>query len=182
MDSTVAAAVIAVPTAVFAAVAAFAGARSQPRSAHRGPVDAVRRQHQRDAYAAFLAAVQAYETATEWDTLCERAVQEVSASGSSLRSPDLPASAHERARDLLEAISLDEVMRTGAVVDLEGPDLIAATAKITAGLARRIRRQARLPLPPSEHRDMLIAARDQFSAAIHTFVKVARAHLNGADG
>jgi hypothetical protein len=182
MDPTVTAAVIAVPTAVLAATAAYAGARAQARSAHRGPVDAVRRQHQRDAYAAFLAALQAYEAATLWDKCYERAMREATTSGISFDSSDLPAFALERTRDLLEAASLDEVMRTGAVVDLEGPEPIAAAAKITVGLARRIRGEARLPIPEPEHRDFLIATHERLSLAIREFVAAARAHLNGTDG
>lgn len=182
MDPAVTAAVIAVPTAVLAAAAAYAGARSQARSSHRGPVDAVRRQHQRDAYAAFLTALQAYEAATVWDKCYERAMREARASGISLYGPGLPAFALERTRDLLEAAPLDEVMRTGAVVDLEGPDPIAVVAKITVGLARRIRGEARLPIPEPEQRDFLIATHEGLSLAIGEFVAAARAHLNGTDG
>ncbi|MEU9522793.1 hypothetical protein [Streptomyces sp. NPDC048224] len=183
MDSTVTAAVIAVPTALFAAIAAYAGARAQARSAHRGPVDAVRRQHQRDAYAGFLSALQAYEAATVWDTCYGQASHEASASGFSPSNPGWSAFAHGRARDLLATASLDEVMRTGAVVDLEGPDPIAASAKITVGMARQFQRQARLSsAPPAVQRDTLITAHDQFSLAMQGFVTAARAHLNSADG
>lgn len=62
MDSAVIAALITTPTAVLAAAAAYAAGRAQARAAHRGPVDAVRRQHQREAYAALVAQAAAYES------------------------------------------------------------------------------------------------------------------------
>ncbi|MEV5295377.1 hypothetical protein AB0K64_29635 [Streptomyces sp. NPDC053741] len=64
MDSAIAAALVATPTAALAATAAYAAGRAQARAAQRGPVDAVRRQHQRDAYAAFLRAAWSYLSST----------------------------------------------------------------------------------------------------------------------
>ncbi|MDF3142137.1 MULTISPECIES: hypothetical protein [unclassified Streptomyces] len=61
MDPAVIAALITTPTAVLAAAVAYAAGRAQARAAHRGPVDAVRRQHQREAYAALVAEVAKYE-------------------------------------------------------------------------------------------------------------------------
>ncbi|MFG2895052.1 hypothetical protein [Streptomyces sp. NPDC048248] len=62
MDSAVIAALITTPTAVLAAAAAYAAGRAQARAAHRGPVDAVRRQHQREAYAALVAETAKFES------------------------------------------------------------------------------------------------------------------------
>ncbi|MDQ1031433.1 hypothetical protein QF035_009015 [Streptomyces umbrinus] len=60
MDPAIIAAVITTPTAVIAAAAAYAAGRAQARAAHHGPIDAVRRQHQRDAYAALTRAAWSY--------------------------------------------------------------------------------------------------------------------------
>ncbi|MFG2552932.1 hypothetical protein ACGFWF_23685 [Streptomyces sp. NPDC048581] len=60
MDPAITAALITTPTAVLAAATAYAAGRAQANAAHRGPVDAVRRQHQRDAYAHLLATVHTY--------------------------------------------------------------------------------------------------------------------------
>ncbi len=49
------------PPAVLAAVGAYAAGRAQARAAHRGPVDAIRRQHQREAYATLVAEVAKFE-------------------------------------------------------------------------------------------------------------------------
>ncbi|GGT01244.1 hypothetical protein GCM10010270_86220 [Streptomyces violaceus] len=185
MDPAVTAAVIAVPTALFAAVAAYAGARSQARSAHRGPVDAVRRQHQRDAYAAFLTALQAYETATKWETCFGRAHEALLASlpPGTHPAPHLMSGVSDHARELVRTTSVEELMRTGAVVNLEGPDGIAAAAMITTGCARRVRATAGSPEPPRIGQpDPLLEAHQQLGAAISEFVRVARAHLNGTDG
>lgn len=74
MDPAVTAALVGIPTAVVtgavSAVAAFAGARAQARGAHRGPVDAVRRQHQREAYASLVAEVAKYQRHTFRVYLC----------------------------------------------------------------------------------------------------------------
>ncbi|MEV8015264.1 hypothetical protein AB0O76_02660 [Streptomyces sp. NPDC086554] len=63
MDSTITAALIAMPSAVIASVAAYAVGRAQARAAHRGPIEAVRRQHQHEVCAAFHAAITAYDDA-----------------------------------------------------------------------------------------------------------------------
>lgn len=60
MDPAIIAALITTPTAVIAAAAAYAAGRSQARAAHHGPIDAVRRQHQRDAYADLTRAAWSY--------------------------------------------------------------------------------------------------------------------------
>ncbi|MFJ4469552.1 hypothetical protein ACIP2X_18955 [Streptomyces sp. NPDC089424] len=181
MDPTVTGAVIAVPTAVLAAVAAYAGARAQARSAHRGPVDAVRRQHQRDAYAAFFAALLAYEAATRWDECRDRVTTAAIAAGA-VPGPTLSAEVNERTRQLIEAVPLDEVMRTGAAVDLEGPDHVAAAAMITIGLARTIRSTTSRPYAAVPVSVRVPSAHDRFGDALKEFVKIARAHLNGIDG
>ncbi|WP_411092289.1 hypothetical protein [Streptomyces sp. 049-1] len=182
MDPGVTAAVIAAPTAVLAAAAAYAGARSQARSAHRGPVDAVRRQHQRDAYAAFLAAVQEYETATAWRKCYAQARREGPPSGISRDSPELLDLVLGRAFELARSASLEEVMRTSAVVELEGPDDIAAAATITVGLARRVRWTSLMPVPPSELKEPYCETHSQLQHAIFEFVRLARAQLNGVGG
>ncbi|MEV0016667.1 hypothetical protein [Streptomyces tendae] len=181
MDPAVTAAVIAVPTAVVAAAAAYAGARSQARSAHRGPVDAVRRQHQRDAYAAFLAACQAYGAATAWDACYQRATADALASGTA-PGPGFMDLVAERARHLILAVSLDEMLRTGAVVDLEGPEHISAGVNITVGLARQFRSVAHSPMSSVTDSSNLISAYNQFVAASQVFLRAARAHLNSVDG
>lgn len=65
MDPAVAAALVATPSAVLAAWAAYAAGRTQARSAQRGQIDAVRRQHQRDAYAKLIRAAWTYVGTTE---------------------------------------------------------------------------------------------------------------------
>ncbi|MCW8382430.1 hypothetical protein [Streptomyces justiciae] len=77
MDPAVAAALITTPTAVLASAAAYAAGRAQARSAHRGPVDAVRRQHQRDAYAELSRAALSYLSSTRSVMLFVRQVHDV---------------------------------------------------------------------------------------------------------
>ncbi|MFD5583309.1 hypothetical protein CFC35_10265 [Streptomyces sp. FBKL.4005] len=181
MDPTVTAAIIAVPATVITAAAAYAAGRAQARGAHRGPIDAVRRQHQRDAYAAFLAALQAYQAATVWDTCYERAEADVLATGAP-PSASLAEVVAERARMHVLTVSVDELMRTGATVDLEGPEDVAAAAMITVGAARQIRMVARWPFSSYDDHVTVVDAHERLGLAISGFVKVARAHLNGAAG
>ncbi|MEU0300627.1 hypothetical protein ABZ252_14320 [Streptomyces sp. NPDC006175] len=62
MDSAGIAALITTLTAVLAAATAYAAGRAPARAAHRGPVDAVRRQHQREAYAALATQAAKHES------------------------------------------------------------------------------------------------------------------------
>lgn len=81
MDPAVTAALISAPVTVVAAGAAFAAGRAQARGAHRGPVDAVRRQHQHDAYATFIAAVHAHLGRSYWNRCHREAREELDARG-----------------------------------------------------------------------------------------------------
>ncbi|MEV8228912.1 hypothetical protein AB0P41_23100 [Streptomyces sp. NPDC079167] len=62
MDSAGIAALITTLTAVLAAATAYAAGRAPARAARRGPVDAVRRQHQREAYAALATQAAEHES------------------------------------------------------------------------------------------------------------------------
>ncbi|MFB7247893.1 hypothetical protein ACFCYX_36140 [Streptomyces populi] len=64
MDATVTAAFITAAAAALGAAPAYAAGRAQARGAHRGPIDAVRRQHQRDAYAELIRAAWQYHAST----------------------------------------------------------------------------------------------------------------------
>lgn len=178
MDPAVTAALVAGPFTVIAAVGAYAAGRAQARGAQRGPVDAVRRQHQRDAYAAYVAALHAYEAATKWDSCYERAMTDALAAGVQ-PGPGLADHVEERARLLIAAVSVDELMRTGATVELEGPEDIAAFAMITLGAARQIWMAARRPISSPADYAHLLAAHGRLSVGLSGFVKAARAHLNG---
>ncbi|MFE1892672.1 hypothetical protein [Streptomyces microflavus] len=121
MDPAVTAALIAAPVAITAAGAAFAAGLVQGRAAQRGPVDAVRRQHQRDAYATFLAALHTYEREAEFG-VCERLAQaEFQAAGVQPTPTDL----NSRTLELVAKVPIKEVLARAAVVELEGPEPVA---------------------------------------------------------
>lgn len=181
MDPAVTAALISVPSTVVAAAAAYAAGRAQARGAQRGPVDAVRRQHQRDAYAAFLAALQAYGSATLWHTCYERAEAELLATGAP-PGANFAEVVADHARVLVLTASMDEVRRTGAAVDLEGPEHVASAALMTMRFARQLREVARWPFASNDGHHAVVEAHEELVLAISGFVKEARAHLNGADG
>jgi hypothetical protein len=131
MDPAVMAALVGIPatviTAAVSAAAAYAGARTQARGAHRGPVDATRRQHQRDAYAAFLEAASTYAYEAQWRRNHLQAHAEIPGGGDLARLERV----RRRARELrLEAAELlDSLRRTLPVVQLEGPEHVADLAQ-----------------------------------------------------
>ncbi|WP_369149161.1 hypothetical protein [Streptomyces sp. R44] len=135
MDPAVTAALIAAPFAVVAAGAAFAAGRMQARGAHHGPVDAVRRQHQREAYAALLVALQAFEASTSLEPCEEQARREFEAAGL------LPGVEQLRMRmlELVAEGAIDPVRSAAAVVELEGPAEVAAAASNATEQASTVR-------------------------------------------
>ncbi|MFF3460472.1 hypothetical protein ACFYXH_40580 [Streptomyces sp. NPDC002730] len=170
MDSAVIAALITTPTAVLAAVAAYAAGRAQARAAHRGPVDAIRRQHQREAYAALVAEAAKYEShmfrvylgtidprmQRHWnDTLTTQDNEALVFAAAAVR---LEGPAH--LADLAHGIELASNHVYGAVLELqdaEDPVMSPANAKF------------------DERHNIL---KDRAKA----FVEAASAHLNGSDG
>ncbi|MFC9227378.1 hypothetical protein ACFTZI_00010 [Streptomyces decoyicus] len=170
MDSAVIAAFITTPTAVLAAAAAYAAGRAQARAAHRGPVDAIRRQHQREAYAALVAETAKYERhmyrvylgtieprmQSHWnDTLSTQDGEALVFAAAAVRLEG-PAHVAELARGIERAS--DQVY--GAVLELqdaEDPVMSPAYAKY-------------------EERDNILTDRAK------AFVEAASAHLNSSDG
>ncbi|MFG2334286.1 hypothetical protein ACGFMM_32445 [Streptomyces sp. NPDC048604] len=178
MDPQVIAAVVASPTALIAACAAYMAGRHQARGAHRGPVDAVRRQHQRDAYAAFLQAAETYSYGTRRTVTIAQARAEMTDTGGTFEREGVEA----RAVVLrAEAAERDDALRgTLPVVQLEGPQHVADLAQEVANAAFQIRLAAR----QRDYSDAasVQAARDEhhhLTQAIAAYVTAARDHLNG---
>jgi hypothetical protein len=180
MDSAVAAALVTTPTALLAASAAYAAGLLQARGARRGPVDAVRRQHQRDAYAAFLGAATTYAYETRLTRNQERALAELpTGDGDHVdrverRSWELRAEAAE---------SIDSIQRTLPVVLLEGPKHIAERAQEASIAAHMLRSGApqyvHLTMASDAH--AVQRAREEHARlvdAIDAFTVVARDYLN----
>ncbi len=178
MDPQVIAVLIASPTALVAAFAAYMAGRHQGRGAHRGPIDAVRRQHQRDAYAAFLHAAESYAYGTRRTVTLAQARIELTNN----------AAAHDRASVEAHAVVLraeaaerDDALRaTLPVVQLEGPQHVADRAQEVVSAAFQIRLAAR----QRDYSDAasVQAARDEhhhLTTAIAAYVTAARDHLNG---
>ncbi|MDF3142138.1 MULTISPECIES: hypothetical protein [unclassified Streptomyces] len=128
MDPAVIAAIVTSPTALIAAAAAYAAGRHQARGAHRGPVDAVRRQHQRDAYAAFLEAANTYAFENQATRSLRQAREEIPERGDRRLHRDRVA---QRVRELRSqaADAVDPLRRALPVVQLEGPEHIAELAQ-----------------------------------------------------
>lgn len=173
MDPSITAAIISAPVAVVAAVASFAAGRLQARGAHRGPVDAVRRQHQRDAYAALLATSNALWVKNSPARLLTQARIELSGS-----TGITPMEIHDQAAAIALRTSVDEVFSAMAVVSLEGPEEVvdAANAIFTAiGELQKAWSLARanhsLAVADPEHHNL--------AKAISQFTAVASLHLNG---
>lgn len=131
MDPTVIAALVTTPTALMASAVAYAAGRHQARGAHRGPVDAVRRQHQRDAYAAYLQALNAYAYAAELGQCTRQAMRDLAAAAGGSGDGTFPVGQvvdqAKRVRAKAETL-LGPVRLTLDVVSLEGPKHVAELA------------------------------------------------------
>ncbi|MFE1909427.1 hypothetical protein ACFW96_38035 [Streptomyces gardneri] len=181
MDPAVIAAVVATPTALIAAGAAYAAGRRQALGAQRGPVDAVRRQHQRDAYAAFLTAANTYADATDWSQCTRRARQEIT----DTRGPAIREAVELRAREMRfqAAPLLDAVRSPLAVVSLEGPAHVAELAQRAREAAFDVgivaARAARTAGAFWETKDETLDRHRALKDSIEAFTVAARDHLNG---
>lgn len=172
MDPAVIAAIVSSPTALVAAGAAYAAGRIQARGAHRGPVDAIRRQHQREAYAALIAEGQKY-------------ANHAFGRSATLARPDGPLQ-----RGSLTVEDAQPLVYATAAVRLEGPAHLAEQAKgiqesanLIFGLLMMLedaREDARAPGLPSA-REAFDEAYEEFRLALGSFVHAASLHLNGEE-
>lgn len=183
MDPGVLAAIIPTPVALIAAAAAYAAGRVQGRATYLGPVDAVRRQHQRDAYASLLTAANNYASQTEVGLCLDSARIELGIQAF-FEDESLREEINRRAARIRASVPVEPVRAAAAVVTLEGPEHIADLAEAIAFRADQTRRQpigtslleliARgEPLPSTP------PARAQLLDAIDEFTRAARSHLNG---
>ncbi|MEU4617846.1 hypothetical protein [Streptomyces umbrinus] len=178
MDPAVTAALITTPTAILAAAAAYAAGSAQGR----GSVDAVRRQQQREVYAAFLTAARRHRADIEEALTHAAEIQLARAAGEPL-SPEEEDQRRQVIADTAQAGPLDE---PAALVFLEGPDdlayaalLIVQHAKTTCMLLtaapEHVGTMSRLQGRPMEVHDEC----RRLEGAIHRFTLDAQAHLNG---
>ncbi|PKW05980.1 hypothetical protein SAMN05428944_6983 [Streptomyces sp. 1222.5] len=184
MDPAIAAALIATPTALIASIAAYAAGHAQARAAHRGAIDAVRRQHQREAYATFHTAATKYHDALNVPVRA----------GSHGRLPvDLPpldipdsATGNEILRIAINdalTTSLGDLRRPGAAVQMEGPEPVVVTIPPIAYsglLVRNILGHWAAADDSQLNSDAFgfYEAHQMMGTAIDTFAKAARDHLN----
>lgn len=183
MDPAVVAALISSPVALLAATAAYGAGRVQGRGAYRGPVDAVRRQHQRDAYADLLTAANSYMRQTMW---AECSVQACAQLGISYPPGERRDEAGRRACRIQADVSPEPLRLAAAVVHLEGPEHIAEIAHRIENHAHSVHVSALRGEIPNTMFDML-EGRPQSERhnhnmdlinAIYAFTEAARAHLN----
>jgi hypothetical protein len=179
MAPEVIAAIIGTPSVLIAATAAYAAGRAQGR----GSVDAVRRQHQRDAYAQFLDIAYTFSTSSRWPACVARARQEAREAG---ESPDAERICI-RAAELRVGVSTGPLTLASIVITLEGPDHLTKVAGELVRRAHAVHDEAALigtsgadelarisiDLPESRQADR------RFIAAMGAFSYVARLHLNG---
>jgi hypothetical protein len=155
------AALIGAPAVIVTAIAAWSAGRASGRGAHRGPVDAVRRAAQRDAYSALLAAARRLE-------------QAVDASNAIL--PDRrPVVDTQEARQAVTALP-----HAGDLVLLEGPDALTGPTERLLSAEEQIYAASLVwgnPLGPPTQYDAETVR--QYHGAVADFVTEARRHLNG---
>ncbi|NUK32250.1 hypothetical protein HRW12_00360 [Streptomyces lunaelactis] len=150
-------------------------------------MDAVRRQHQRDAYAAFLTTANTYSSQTEWRACFEEARAAV---GISAFFEDRREEVEQRAIRIRASVQIDPVRAAAAVVSLEGPERIAALAEDVVRQASQVRLDAREGNGPGagwwsalldgRQPDPEPPAHLRLTNAINAFTMAARSHLNGS--
>jgi hypothetical protein len=121
MDSSVLATLISTPVALLAAAAAYAAGRVQGRGAYQGPIAAVRRQHQRDAYAAFLTAANAHIRQTSWQTCLDAARIAI---GITTFMDESREEVEQRATQIRARVPLESLQAATSVVSLEAPSIL----------------------------------------------------------
>jgi hypothetical protein len=141
-------------------------------------VDAVRRQHQRDAYATLLAALHAYEREAEFG-VCENLAQaEFQAAGVQPAPPDL----NRRTLELVAEVPIKEVLAHAAVVELEGPPSVADAGVEAMMAVCEVHYSALAPNTALDGRVRnVLSEHDKVYPAIRKFTEVARAQLNRAE-
>lgn len=163
MESEVIAALIGTPAVLVTAFAAWAAGRASGQGAHRGPIDAIRRSAQRDAYASFLKASRHLSKAADTGNALQRN-----------RHPNVDnGEVHQASKALVAAADL---------VLLEGPDGPAAAAQRVVRLGLSVCGASVVwnnPHGPPTRRDMALAL--EYEEAITHFIAEARHHLNGTE-
>ncbi|MFE9138047.1 hypothetical protein [Streptomyces sp. NPDC007355] len=180
MEPEVIAALIGTPAVLVAATAAWLAGRAQSRGAYHGPVDAVRRAAQREAYADL------YRTGRRFIGAFEALEEAV---------PGFPAEVSPELRELWDSMreAQDALEHAVDMVRLEGPDDLAAIAdRIWSGATGLAKRGHRVrewgePPPPFNLRPdpgpRMIErnnAMTEFSNAHRELLQAARAYLNGS--
>ncbi|MEV4937606.1 hypothetical protein [Streptomyces zaomyceticus] len=175
MDPAVTAALIAAPVAIIAAAAAYAAGRAQARGARLGPVDAVRRQHQRDAYANFAIAARAFA-----DSTSPSASHVIRAAGQ-----DPSALTRDQritlAATLRRTTQMSDLTSTYMILALEGPPKIAdlAAAITEAAVNVRVTVNRVPPAMTSDPPHDPLYLHTVLMTALQAFMEGASAHLNG---
>lgn len=184
MDPTITAALLSTPVALLAAAAAYGAGRIQGQGAYQGAVDAVRRQHQRDAYATLLGAANSYAHETNWGECSLRACDRL---GISYPPRERREEADRQACLIRAEVPTEPLRLASAVVQLEGPEHIAELAYRIENAAHSVHVRAlwgEAPQTffdildgnpaPTEHRNEHL----DLLKAVTAFTEAARAHLN----
>ncbi|MFG3274894.1 hypothetical protein [Streptomyces luteogriseus] len=171
MESEVIAALIGTPAVLVTAAAAWAAGRVQSRGAYHGPVDAIRRTAQREAYADLYRAarrfIDAYVTA-------EAALQSA------------PVGDHALVEEM--RVALGVLDRAAEMVYLEGPEKLAEiahdinhAAHMLGGTHMPAMSTGVLPLRllHDDSAEARTQKKNRFADAVHKLLPAARTYLNG---
>ncbi|MDJ0340445.1 hypothetical protein [Streptomyces sp. PH10-H1] len=147
---------------------------------------AVRRQHQREAYAALLTAANTYINHTDWGVCLREARSQVGTTVFSDESREQEV--NQRAARVRADVPVAPVRAAASVVFLEGPERIAELAQSVVHHTDLVRGDARSGNGPggvltalAEGRQPVVPARYRMLQAVDAFTVAARSHLNGGD-
>ncbi|MFJ5142775.1 hypothetical protein [Streptomyces sp. NPDC088707] len=139
-------------------------------------MDAVIREHQRAAYGAFLSALDDYERAVH--NTEDRAEEQLIAAGTPFTNEELT----ERTLELMAAISIDDILRTATLVELQGPVTVsdAADEAVVAFADHHYgaRPNWRVQETVSQRAQRVFSGEAKLNRARRAFTTAARAELN----
>ncbi|TDC67552.1 hypothetical protein [Streptomyces hainanensis] len=175
------AAFVSIPTALLTAAASYAAGRSQGRSA----VDAVRRQHRRDAYTAFLLAVNAYVGSASWNA-CLAEARAATGKADSWLDKERNETLVRHALRIRAGVSVAPLRAAASIVHLEGSAHLGALAgrvidcaeemQVVASNREELEAEVRALVtnPRAEPR-----TDRRMAEAVVEFTRAARRHLDG---
>lgn len=183
MEAEVIAAIVGAPTVLVTAVASYMAGRLQAKAALKGPVSAIRRQHQREAYAALVREVDAFELRVSRTRAFTDVIHADPARARSEGNEWILQQVAERCAENAETHTVSSAV---SLVNVEGPEKVndaclGVSSAVAALFGRIVSDRFKSLTGDITLRDFLEAELEIFNdlhEARRRFVRAAQDHLN----